>query len=363
MPLIHTAAVAALRDADAAVEIAARCRGHVPAASRDALDAAAEQLRKAPLATPTLDLLAQVDGRRQVIASAALDRRLSTLLAMRESMARLQGLPSRPAITAAAPAEVCASCGFSRVLLSRIVGSHWVPDVLHADRPFEEFRAYMRSAEIPLAHMLLETEMVRRRRPTLVTDALGDEHTHKAIIQASDAHSYTASPIFAGRRAVGFLHCDRLGQDQPVTPEDRDNVWMFAQELALIIERGSVSEQLTAFAADTRRTLEGAVERIAAVGDAPVAIGEEPPDLTAAAGDDSQPTTRLVLALTPREREVLDLLAAGATNVSLARELVLSEATVKTHVTNILRKLRVRSRAEAVARYLQANATPLGTAA
>jgi DNA-binding NarL/FixJ family response regulator len=56
--------------------------------------------------------------------------------------------------------------------------------------------------------------------------------------------------------------------------------------------------------------------------------------------------------LSAREREVLDLMAAGATNNQIARELVLSEGTVKSHVKRILRKLRVDSRAAAVARYL-----------
>jgi LuxR family maltose regulon positive regulatory protein len=53
--------------------------------------------------------------------------------------------------------------------------------------------------------------------------------------------------------------------------------------------------------------------------------------------------------LTPREREVLRLVAAGKTNADIAAALVLSEHTVHRHVANILTKLAVRSRAAAVA--------------
>jgi DNA-binding CsgD family transcriptional regulator len=55
------------------------------------------------------------------------------------------------------------------------------------------------------------------------------------------------------------------------------------------------------------------------------------------------------LGLTRREAEVLERLGTGATNATLATELHVSPATVKTHLENIYRKLGVRSRAQAVA--------------
>jgi DNA-binding NarL/FixJ family response regulator len=55
-----------------------------------------------------------------------------------------------------------------------------------------------------------------------------------------------------------------------------------------------------------------------------------------------------VAELTPREREVLELLSRGFSNPEICRQLVISEATAKTHVAHILQKLGVRDRVQAV---------------
>ncbi|MFE2287464.1 response regulator [Streptomyces sp. NPDC059443] len=57
---------------------------------------------------------------------------------------------------------------------------------------------------------------------------------------------------------------------------------------------------------------------------------------------------RDLAVLTPRELEVLTLMGRGLSNAELARELTLSEATVKTHVARIFGKLTLRDRAQAV---------------
>ena len=62
--------------------------------------------------------------------------------------------------------------------------------------------------------------------------------------------------------------------------------------------------------------------------------------------------------LSVREREVLELLGRGLRNREIAEQLVVSEATIKTHVRHILEKLRLRNRAEAAAFAARGRAAP-----
>lgn len=102
---------------------------------------------------------------------------------------------------------------------------------------------------------------------------------------------------------------------------------------------------------DAPTRLIDAIERVLAGGDAIPAQ-----DLARAVQADrrrrqeEEERDRVRSSLTPREREILELLARGRDNRAIAAELVVGYATVRTHVQSVIEKLGARSRLEAVAK-------------
>jgi DNA-binding CsgD family transcriptional regulator len=361
----------AYRDAVREEGLAQSHHGHVStgirerlATLRQELRASLDEHRRQPVAEVArrLRLLTEVDARLHFIQERDTTAREAELVRIHESFVRLRECASPRELIQAAPAELCRACGFSRAMVSRVRGSVWVPEVLEivdgVDPEEDAFQSYVEGAEIRLAHMLLETELVRRRIAVVVTDPAHDPRTFKPIIEASRSTSYAAAPIMPTDRVVGFFHADRFGQELPVSAQDRDNLWVFAEHFGLLYERAVLVQRLE----NQRVQLSEALAKAATTLDElcrteiELARQAQAPDLPPAPLASSGGRSPLETLLTAREREVLELMAEGMTNTQIAQTLVVSEGTVKSHVKRILRKLHVSNRAEATARYLHLSA-------
>jgi DNA-binding NarL/FixJ family response regulator len=93
-----------------------------------------------------------------------------------------------------------------------------------------------------------------------------------------------------------------------------------------------------------------AAVRVAAAGDALLApsVTRRLIEAFAVRPAPAAPSPSRLASLTPRERDILLLLARGQSNIEIAQTLVVSEATVKTHVAHLLAKLGLRDRVQAV---------------
>ncbi|MBO0878539.1 MAG: GAF domain-containing protein, partial [Pseudonocardia sp.] len=201
---------------------------------------------------------------------------------------------------------------------------------------------------------LVETEMVRRKRAVLVDHVQDRSDVYAAISRASRSRSYCAAPVSVHGSVAGFLHVDCFLQRRDVDESDRQVLAMFAEGLGQALSRTLVLDRLEALRAELDR-LSGQVAAASGGLDGEVGwgvpVGAEP--ARAGGGIASFPRSAPAGAvLTGREVEVLRLMAAGDTNARIARRLVISEGTVKSHVKHILRKLGAANRAEAVSHWL-----------
>jgi DNA-binding CsgD family transcriptional regulator len=91
----------------------------------------------------------------------------------------------------------------------------------------------------------------------------------------------------------------------------------------------------------------GAVVIHKVVGGRPTANRSRPAEVSSSSGP---PISREIARLTPREREVLELMAAGLDNRAIASKLRIQYTTVRGHVRSVIEKVGARSRLEAVSR-------------
>ncbi|MBC3191717.1 LuxR family transcriptional regulator [Pseudonocardia sp. C8] len=235
--------------------------------------------------------------------------------------------------------------GFDRVLVSRVTDSTWnlhTMCVVRDPRWAEEIVATGRAAPPDLHGGIVEGEVAEHAEARLLLDAQRSHRVDRALIEITRSTSYGVAPLIVHGEVAGLLHGDRYHQGRDVNATDRALLSLMAEGLGHTLGRLAMVEGLEA--------LRGCADRLLThVPPGPAPAGPAP------TGPASQGNR--VPLLTTREAEVMDLLAHGRSNRVIGRELLISERTVKSHVTQILRKLGVTSRSEAIAAWLRRDVT------
>ena len=305
---------------------------------------------------------------RQEDSAWTADRISDALSGLLEALARVRSANTCDEVLDRAPRELCAIGLFDRVLMSSVRGSTWSPEQLYridGDVPAATRRQPIEELQIPLASPLVEAEVVRRRLPALVQDAQAEPRTYRPLIESTGSREYVVAPLLASAAVVGLLHADTLFSGRTLTALDRDLLRVFAEGVGLAYERAGLLQRLEHQRNQVAAACAAAVDLVA---DVPTAVTslEGRLAISTAGGfrdvapapkdrvGDARESSRLS-RLTAREREVLALLASGATNAQLADQLTVAESTVKSHVKHILHKLGAGNRAAAIACYLREN--------
>ena len=313
-----------------------------------------------PNATDLAALALELADVRVLLAGERTTRRIDGVLQVQRALAHLRAVGSTEQMLAKAPEAVCTYCGFRAAILWRVEEGVVTPVSAHSveDRNFFEKvqRFCGKFAPLQLDAVVLESDMLRRRGALIVHDALNDPRVIRELTRASNIRSYVAAPVMPEGRVIAFLHASTLAVDDIL---DRDVLWAFAEGYGYALERTILLRRLHDQGERIRELVVSTESVLAEIREAGLQISTASAGLQAKESEPvrsamfSAPDSRVHQLLTRRELEIMELLAHGETNRQIADRIVVSEGTVKSHVSQILRKMHAANRAEAVSKFIR----------
>jgi LuxR family transcriptional regulator, regulator of acetate metabolism len=273
------------------------------------------------------------------------------------ALRRLRTPGSLAALFREAARALCEELGFDRAAVFSVRGRELTLESVHArDADERELERLTELATGPpqLGPGLYEAEVLRRQRAVLVSDAASDP---RALGLLPGASAFVAAPVVCHERPVGLIHADLGAREAVLTEYDRGTVWAFAEGFGYALERCVLADRLRRQSARVVALVKSTEASVIELSRPEIEL--DAPDARQVPSQRlSRPANPLEDELTRRELEVLSMLAEGETNARIARRLIVSEDTVKTHVKHILRKLGVHNRSQAVSRYYRAKDAP-----
>lgn len=236
--------------------------------------------------------------------------------------------------------------GFDLVLYAHLNGDRWTPVAGHvARRVAERGRARDRAPSgcpgfigLPDPRSIdcscPERVVLEELEPVLVDTS----QDRGGLVSGWPCRSALAIPVVDRGVAIGLLHAGRIGVWSAPGDLDEQLLWMLAEAAG--------AQMAAARAVGSLHDIASRMTELAGELGHP---GVTPPDTIERSG--LAPV--VPAALTARESDVLELVAAGLTNGQIARRLVITEGTAKSHIKRILRKLGAANRAEATAAWMR----------
>jgi DNA-binding CsgD family transcriptional regulator len=263
---------------------------------------------------------------------------------LHRSLAMLRIGEGAQALMDRAACVLCETCGFERAAIYRVDGGVFIIEAAYfTDGTSAEEFLQTRRAAPPLADGAGQSAGLATAMRSVAVERIGG--LPRLLPGAQGLMAW-----LTGERTPVRLLCAIHPRPAGPAPEDLELLGAFAEGLALALERDRLHELLR----DQRRRLLALADStdisdsgpaVHTDNSAPRTNGAVPTPVKLAALPAASPLTR-------REQEVFALLSQGATNGEIARRLVISEGTVKSHVKSILRKLGAANRTEAAFRHV-----------